>query len=539
MAVAAVTTSGVFRLDDAEANTGWGSVGGGQGPSAEASFPYQGNNLVNKKITGTGGVSYDPTGDAKTAESMASGRAWIVKGIVTDYGGLNALESLYARYGSAAAAYWQFLLAGSNSPLDSYKSYPARGGLVVIPVNHQVTSLRTQSGSPAEAACDFFGFVANFDSSQAKSENVGCDAIDLVNVGGGLLLTGGTAPDPAGVFQNFFTFDEGTIGNRYGLARAADGGLLLAFGTWIIGSAGVATRFNDVGAKVLWPEGFVPEGFNKLQLNLGNAGTTITDGSTHTGLGKRYAASGHDTRFDVEWTGTAGVGSATHKIENCRQYTANSAVTIDGADIQTRFLTQGGATIQNSIIRTDGHAAGQVTISDVNLSLLNNVDFIQSGLGHAIVINTPGSYTLNGLNFSGYGADGSGAAAIYNNSGGLVTLNVSGGNTPTVLNGASASTVVNNSKTLTFNVSFAGATPADYEWRLYEKDPASGTIGTVELDGAENETGSQIIYSYNYSVDQDVVLQIIATGYREALEEVTLINQNQTFSVILEEDPNL
>lgn len=72
--------------------------------------------------------------------------------------------------------------------------------------------------------------------------------------------------------------------------------------------------------------------------------------------------------------------------------------------------------------------------------------FTSGGTGHAIEITTPGTYTLTTNTFSGYGANATTDACIYNNSGGLVTINLGayGDQIPTVRNGAGASTVVNN-----------------------------------------------------------------------------------------------
>lgn len=76
-----------------------------------------------------------------------------------------------------------------------------------------------------------------------------------------------------------------------------------------------------------------------------------------------------------------------------------------------------------------------------------------AGSGHAIEITATGTYTFTGNTFAGYGADASNSAAIYNNSGGLVTINVTGGGgTPTIRNGASASTTVNVSVDVDFHI---------------------------------------------------------------------------------------
>lgn len=96
------------------------------------------------------------------------------------------------------------------------------------------------------------------------------------------------------------------------------------------------------------------------------------------------------------------------------------------------------------------------TLSDVALRTsdpgeISNCEFVASAAGgHAIEITQPGTYTFSGNTFSGYGANGTTDAAIYNNSGGAVTLNITGGgDTPTVRNGTGATTTINNNVQIT------------------------------------------------------------------------------------------
>lgn len=105
----------------------------------------------------------------------------------------------------------------------------------------------------------------------------------------------------------------------------------------------------------------------------------------------------------------------------------------------------GGALLGCSI--SESQAASAVTTNDP--SKIEDCAFVHSD-GHAIEITAPGTYTFSGNTFSGYGADGTTDAAIYNNSGGAVVLNITGGgDTPTVRNGTGASTTINNNVSIT------------------------------------------------------------------------------------------
>lgn len=98
---------------------------------------------------------------------------------------------------------------------------------------------------------------------------------------------------------------------------------------------------------------------------------------------------------------------------------------------------------------------------------------------HAIVITSPGTYTLSDCDFVGYNAaNGNNDSTIRNESGGAVTINASGitGNL-TYQNGASATTTINNNVSVTFS-----GLKDNTEVRVY--DASTG----VELDGIENAT---------------------------------------------------
>jgi len=109
---------------------------------------------------------------------------------------------------------------------------------------------------------------------------------------------------------------------------------------------------------------------------------------------------------------------------------------------------------------------------------MSDISFISDGTGHGVYITASGTYTFDNWTFSGYGANDTTDAAVYNNSGGSVTINVSGGDSPTVRNGTSASTTVNNPRTYTVS-----GVETNSEVRIYNADT------DAFLDGIENTTG--------------------------------------------------
>ena len=111
---------------------------------------------------------------------------------------------------------------------------------------------------------------------------------------------------------------------------------------------------------------------------------------------------------------------------------------------------------------------------------------------HAIVLGASqiGSHVFNGNTFSGYGADGSSTAAIYNNSGGLVTIQLSAGDSvPTVKNGAGSSTVVALSASYTVENIISGS-----RLLIRRTDTQAVLINEVVA-------GTSRVYTYNYTAN--------------------------------------
>lgn len=138
---------------------------------------------------------------------------------------------------------------------------------------------------------------------------------------------------------------------------------------------------------------------------------------------------------DYDFTGCSILGWAV--TNNVAGIVFNSA-TFNG----TRGITLNGGGMNGCII-VDSANSPAVTTNDPEQIV--DCNFTSLGTGHAIEITVPGTYNFTGNSFAGYGANGTTNAAIYNNSGGLVTLALAAGNpTPTVRNGAGASTVISS-----------------------------------------------------------------------------------------------
>lgn len=153
----------------------------------------------------------------------------------------------------------------------------------------------------------------------------------------------------------------------------------------------------------------------------------------------RFNAS-HNAGCTLDFSGTSVVNATV---------TLRSAVSLNG----TTFIDCSTFTQNNAALNSCNF--DNTKISSDNPEDISNCSFISGGTGHAIeILDTyTGTYDFVGNTFSGYGANETTDAAVYNNSGGAVTLNITnGGTTPTVRNGSGASTTINNSVNLTITV---------------------------------------------------------------------------------------
>jgi hypothetical protein len=511
--MAAITiTANNTRIDDAEAVTGYTSIGGGPGGAAEASFPYQGSLLFNRKITSSSGAGfyYTPTGDGGSAQDMTttSKSHMMIKLIVTDYGGLNTTDGLVIRIGDTTTTYYDLVAAGSAAPVTSMQSYPVQGGFIIVPMNPNVAGYRNATtGTPDLTSVDYIALVGKFAASTAKSENVGLDAIDL---GTGLTMVGGEAADTDGVFEDFRLADEGTTANRWGYVTSANG-ILNVFGRLKFGTASGVCIFDDSNKTIVFPDGMFDVGFSGLEIDLGAASDISIDSCTFLGRGDTTTV---DTRPILTATSSTGTFSSTScTYDNFNEITLSSACTITGGVIsKTKKLYQNGSTLDGVTINAAVPGVGVAFVESDNPSNIKNSVFNFSE-GHAFEITTAGTYTLDNLKFNGYGSNETTSSAIYNNSGGAVTLNLSGGTSlPTVKNGTSATTTIPTTSTLTLT---GLVNPS--EVRIFDNASPQTEVG-----GQETITTGTYTLNINISTYPSINIAILDAGATPAVKNIFL-----------------
>lgn len=208
--------------------------------------------------------------------------------------------------------------------------------------------------------------------------------------------------------------------------------------------------------------------------------------------------------------------------------TLNKAITIDGMTINNYgSLDLSSATFINSIIETPPSTNNSLIITtatnidycDITTTTVAANNYLTSisdptvftycnfygsaSSGHSIRITTPGTYAFVGNKFFNYGSSNTGSAAIFNDSGGLVTLNISGsGSTPTYRNGVSSSTVINN----TVSLNITGLKP--------NSDIVIIQAGTTnQLVDIDQNPDTDYTYSYSYTANTRIDVGIFLNGY--------------------------
>jgi hypothetical protein len=349
----------------------------------------------------------------------------------------------------------------------------------------------TGSGSPNTANITRIGYGMNYAiSAFGKIDNLFYDIIRSIGNGSPALTIGGGSPLDPGTWAEVTADDASTAANKaYGVMRILTSGSKayeLTFGIEIgdsgtgssnfqdnnfqivivgtnmsAGAMDVTALANGTGTNVLVLEDGVLAGVDTVSnwdLSNSNLNTLQFNRMTCSDLGTiTFPSSGGTLREVKDCT-----------FNNCGQVTIGNNLTFSGCLFN-------GTTDANGALLFD---------SDTDDTNTENLTFISDGSGHALYITKGGTYVLDGYTFTGYGADGTTDAAVYNDSGSPVTLNIVNGSSPTVRNGTGATTTVTQSATLTV----AGAW-ADSEIRIYE----TGT--TTEVAGIEN-SGSPILASY-------------------------------------------
>jgi hypothetical protein len=534
MAVASVVFNGT-RLNDSDANTGWGNfIVGGGAPASEFPLAYQVTSgtttgAVNKKITSSAarqGVDYN----GSSVDYATNDYLWFCKVYISDAFDLNTTWGVEVAMGSADTSNsHRYNIAGSGANLSVYNQYPAQGGYLITAIDPTIDTwaeTADQGGTFDQTAVTWYAVGAQFVNGTAKSENVAMDAIDY---GTGLTITAGDGASDPGTFQDFVSADQDTKANRWGVVTGA-GDIVRAHGILTIGTASV-TEFDDSTSIILFPDGYHSRGKVGIAVGLSHASSVISIGCTMIGEGTRNGADANDTRPDFSVTGSSMNLSLSAQLRNFRDVTLNANTDADGADIECHLLTQASANIENCIIRCNA-LASVACLQDPTFGAttdLNNTEFIQTGAGHAIEIDTAGDYTFTGLVFTGFSASNNNDASMIDvtASSGTVNITIAGGGTSSISYRTAGATVnIIASTQITLSGLINGT-----EITVYDSGDGS------EIDHVENVTGNSFSFTDSAANVVDIYIHK-ADYYRADILNFTIPSDDTTIPVSQRFDPN-
>lgn len=419
MAVATVVAE-VNRRTVADGSGGFISFGGsGAGPQNEPDVYYQltsgTDGSASRKVgTNFGGLGFS---DATTVDMTAADRTFMLfKIIATNKEALltNGSPSMQIAIGDSDTTFYAYDVYGSDD-------YPIKGGFLLFPFNPNVAQYQTNSTTtpPTLTAIDFYGVRADF-TGNSKVENVAIDAID---VGSGLRITGGDAGSASGTFLSFIDFDEGTLSNRYGFWSTVEGIIQVIGTNWVGRDTADATQptgFEGSNQVLVFPYTAVDDKESSLRIDLGNANTTVnfincTFVSKGTG-GKIY----FDNLNDVDATNNDIKGLKDYFVDGDCITMSNEGGTDTGlgyTDATDYFLGTIDASPNTNALALFSAAGGTDTTGGRTASLLGSspVSLTQGNgeywsmfkkpdnKGYFFVTGTAGNSLISGCSFTSFG----------------------------------------------------------------------------------------------------------------------------------------
>ena len=365
-----------------------------------------------------------------------------------------------------------------------------------------VTGSFTTTGNPAQLnAVDEMG--GGFTTITMISGNFANVLIDQFTIGTGLRVDG--------TGNSWSTIETAENTNVWGWQVELLGAYIWRGGVYLGPATGTATSsFTDTGQVVTFAAENVATGF--YDINIRGANTTVSF--------TQHVISSEDpavARWNLTLDGTSvpTFDDSASLFKGFDVITLQTGSTLDGTTLDNgNSIIQNGGTITNCSISNANTADGVALIQSDNLANISNCSFTFSD-GHAIEITTAGTYSFSGNTFTGYGADTTNDAAIYNNSGGSVTINSSNNTGITVRNGAGATTTVVDSVT----VSVSGVTEGTSVQVIANETAGTVTTGDVLGFGLADSTGT-FSFSLNYEgafgAGLDVIIRCRNQGFPTA-----------------------
>lgn len=527
-------TDGRTLITNANAVTGWVNLSGAAAGTLDTEIFIFGTGSIAKYCTSTrDGMLFD----MGAAQDWTNNTFYLwfncgIAGLLAS----KAAGGVTVRFCGATVSDWfEVYIAGSDD-------YPGAvsGGWAQLVVNIEtarseaVANSWTSGTVPATSAIRYVGttFVTG-GTMPRMADNTWADAIwRLPASSPGIIIEGRNGGTSDWEFGNIAT--TATTG-AWGSCRLGAGGAIV-FNTPIQFGINDATThgFSDNNKVVLWDDQeFIPNelyGFDIIggstgsqNYRLGNKNGTGNDATGNQGCVIAAASDGARWYLNAD-----NANITTANLYGC-QFFHGAGFALNSAAVETVTTlfadcssanVRGSLFLRNTVVNANTTAGTAFLatndISDIKLCALNY------SAGHAVELGTAlvASQTSDGNTFSGYLADDTTGAAVYNNSGGAVEINVvGGGGTPTVRNGTGASTVVNNNVQVTLT-----GLQTNTEVRVYFD--VAGYNGD-EIAGVENSTTS-----FSFTVGAEVIVNIMINHLNYLPADIWQLNSGTTDATI-------
>lgn len=320
--MAAVTLShNITRQEDFEGSPGGtiGGTGGGPAASAAAGLQYEASQALSRRISSTNsdhGFDYAHD-DIGTVNMYNAGfHVWLAKSYTVLGAVLNA-AGMEIAIGDADGSMYR-LQAGDDGTMgdDADFEYPPSGGYVFSPFEPRCNCWHSEGRetTPDISVADTVEVIFNVSATTGAGLSSALDSIDYTT--DGLFLVGGDSTSTDGNFDDFVDADQGeglTGATRAGIWRKTVAGIT-AYLTNVIGRTDTgtvtATEFTDSSFTVTFPGGYLSDGRNGLEFDLGSdtvtSTVTLTDGGI-VGSDRRFGGRSKikryfDTELDVNAT---------------------------------------------------------------------------------------------------------------------------------------------------------------------------------------------------------------------------------------------
>jgi hypothetical protein len=515
----AVTVNGLTVHTQTGLGT-WLDIAGGQGSADTTTSFFSSTSARGRKFSGTKGMMFQVSAVGIDLSNTVVQLRWQLNGGFAD---TRANGAGLIRVQDTSGNYSDFYVAGS----DTYK-----GGWQISAVSTSVTPSAV-SGTLDLAQVEYVGMSFNASGGSGGDPNCFIDQV-LSFSDDGLTMSGTTTT----LIKDFIDYDNtglyGVFSERsgiiYSIASVINQGLAgyTSTGEYLVFEDYVYDDGTNV-ASALTKLNFIstnsnPKTFTRLTCIASNNSTKT--GGNVVERSFVFNATTNLTLLDSTIIGfDFTTNGATNGVNLGDSNTAVTNTIFLGCDI----IQNSGAFITNCNFE---ETTSTIAAFDWDFTTNNVEDCTFSNNANAIRIdsdlNEP--YTFDGLIFQSNTFD------VNNTSTRSITINLIQGSNASTFTGATTNFINSKQFNFTLNPAIIG-----YEWRIYNVTAIGSLSGAVEVAGQESATLSSQSYSYNYTADQPIGVQILSQpteDYVELVRFFTLVNTDQNVTLNLEIDNN-